>query len=86
MTTKQHLTGTDWKARLAEANDAIGAARDAMRQARGLSERRAAESDLTYWLQQRAHVEGWLAEEPASPEEQARLDCLEADGILRVVR
>lgn len=65
MTTTQHITGTNWKARLSEANDAIGAARDAMNRAKNWDERKAAEKDLTFWLQQKAHAEGWLVNRPS---------------------
>ena len=50
----------DWQSRLSEANDAIGAARDALRNAKNWSEQKVAEKDLTFWLQQKAHVEGWM--------------------------
>lgn len=60
-------TGTDWKARMSEANDAIGAARDALRNAKNWSEKKVAEKDLTFWLQQKAHVEGWLRRSDGSP-------------------
>jgi hypothetical protein len=39
---------------LSEANDAIGAARDALRIARTAASRRAADEELTWWIGRRA--------------------------------
>lgn len=66
--TTTHTTGTNWQARMSEANDAIGAARDALRRARTHSEIKAAEKDLAFWLQQKAHVESWVrSQHPVGP-------------------
>lgn len=47
----------DWTRKIAEANDAIGAARDALNHAKTANARRLAAADLGWWIGRKAFCE-----------------------------